>query len=146
MEMFFHILVPIGICVVLPIWIVSIIFRTAKNKDDKQAEIILKAIENNPSLNVDEFVGVFSKQRNSPQQVLQSRLLRGCIFTFLGIAAVIVAVVLRIPAVAQILNPDDISISGLLVCLLIFGCGFLAIGLAYLVVYYLSRKSENGND
>lgn len=95
---------------------------------------------------MDEFVGVFSKQRNSPQQVLQSRLLRGCIFTFLGIAAVIVAVVLRIPAVAQILNPDDISISGLLVCLLIFGCGFLAIGLAYLVVYYLSRKSENGND
>lgn len=144
--MFFDGLIPIGICVVLPIWIVSIIFRTAKNKDDKQAEIILKAIENNPSFNVDEFVGVFSKQRNSPQQVLQSRLLRGCIFTFLGIAAVIVAVVLRIPAVAQILNPDDISISGLLVCLLIFGCGFLAIGLAYLVVYYLSRKSENGND
>lgn len=140
---FFKALIPIGICVVLPVWIVTIIFRTAKNKDNKKAEIILKAMENNPNFNADEFVGLFGKQQN-PQPLLQTRLLRGCIFTFLGIAAVVVALVLRIPSVTQTMEPDEVA--GTFITLLIFGCGFLAIGLAYLVVYFIYRKSEKDNE
>lgn len=140
---FFKALIPIGICVVLPVWIVTIIFKNAKNKDDKKAEIILKAIESNPNINANDFVGILGKQQK-PQPLLQSRLLRGCIFAFLGIAAAVVAVVLRFSSIAQTMDPDDVA--GLFITLLIFGCGFLAIGLAYLVVYYVCRKSANDND
>ncbi len=142
-DQFFKALIPIGICVVLPVWVITIIFRNQKNKDNKKAEIILKAIESNTNINASDFVGILGKQQK-PQPLLQSRLLRGCIFTFLGIAAAVVAVVLRFSSVAQTMDPDDLA--GLFITLLIFGCGFLAIGLAYLVVYYIYRKSANDND
>ena len=43
-------IVPIAVAVVLPVLIIWIVFRAASNKDNKNAEIIIKAIENNSGI------------------------------------------------------------------------------------------------
>lgn len=47
MEEIVALLIPIGTAVVLPIMVVWIVYRTKMNRDNKNAEIIIKAIENN---------------------------------------------------------------------------------------------------
>lgn len=70
-------LVPIAVAVVLPVLIVWIVFRAASNKDNKNAEIIIKAIENNSTVDTDKLVNALSKHGKTPQQLLHLRLLRG---------------------------------------------------------------------
>ena len=96
-------LVPIAVAVVLPVLIVWIVFRAASNKDNKNAEIIIKAIENNSTVDTDKLVNALSKHGKTPQQLLHLRLLRGCIFTFIGIAMAILAA--RNPSPLQL---DDV--------------------------------------
>ena len=79
------ILVPLGVCVALPVLIVWIVFRTIKNNDDKRAEVLIKAIEANNGIDADKLAEALTKPRKSPRQLLTLRLLRGCIFTFIGI-------------------------------------------------------------
>lgn len=134
-----HILIPIFICVVLPVAIVYIVFRTIKNKDDKNAEIIIKAIENNSDIDADKFIAALGQPQKSPMQILQKHLLRGCIFTFLGLVAMIATTIFNVPTIEQNLEPEDIA--GWLVSLVIIGGCCLAIGVAYLVTYFITRKS-----
>lgn len=127
------ILVPLGICVVLPVLIIWIIFRSVTNKDNKNAEIIIKAIESNTTVDVDQLVEAIGKKKRSPRQILQNRLLRGCIMTFSGIAVGIYCIISSISLSAE--DFEDINFFILVACVL------LAIGIAYLVVYFLTRKS-----
>jgi len=123
--------VPISIVVVLPVLIVWIVCRVATNRDNKNAEIIIKAIENNSSIDADKLVNALGKSRKTPLQILHKRLLTGCIATFIGIAAAIFAGIsaYNMPE-AQIHYP----------AMIVSGLG-LAIGLAYLTVYFVTRKS-----
>ncbi len=41
----FGLLIPIGVCVVLPIMIVWIVFKAKTNNDNKRADVLIKAIE-----------------------------------------------------------------------------------------------------
>lgn len=123
-------LVPIAIVVVLPVLIVWIVFRTESNKNNKNAEIVIKAIENNSCIDADKIIAALGKNEKSPLQILNLRLLRGCIFTFLGVAAAIVATILD-----NILDVDVFCFT------IILSGSFLAIGIAYLTVYFVSRKS-----
>lgn len=68
--------------------------RASTNKDNRNAEIIIKAIENNSSIDADKLAEALGKRQRTPLQVLQLRLLRGCIFTFAGIGAGIIAAII----------------------------------------------------
>lgn len=134
-----EIIVPIAVVVVLPVLVVWLISRTIINRENKNAEILIKAIENNSNFDVDKLMSAWSKKEKTPAQILNLRLLRGCIFTFIGIAAAVTAIVVTYN------QPNDhlyemLSVSGLP----------LAIGIAYLLVYFVTRKSvnadNNGND
>lgn len=135
----FHIvqaLVPISVAVVLPVLIVWIVFRSATNKDNKNAEIIIKAIENNSIVDTDKLVKALGKRGKTPTQLLHARLLRGCIFTFIGIA-VAICIVIKASTLPEIhLRYSSMMFSGI----------SLAIGLAYLVVYFVTRKSVSNDD
>ena len=124
-------IVPIAVAVVLPVLIIWIVFRAASNKGNKNAEIIIKAIENNSGIDADKIIAALGKSEKSPLQLLQLRLLRGCIFSLLGIATAIFAAVIN-----SNYSGDDIFYFSLLASGV-----FLAIGLAYLIVYFVSRKS-----
>ena len=50
-----EILIPIGICVVLPVMIVWLINRTRQNETNRKTEIMLKAIESGATIDADFF-------------------------------------------------------------------------------------------
>lgn len=129
------ILVPISICVVLPIAIVLIIFMTAMNSDNKRAKVLIKAIEANNNIDADKLAAALAKPRKTPLEILNKRLLRGCMFTFIGIALIIVALV-SLASGTEFAN-DSVTVP------MIFGGALLAIGLSYLVVYFVTRKQVN---
>lgn len=126
------ILVPIFVCVVLPVAIVAIVFGAAMNKDDKRSKVLIKAIESNSGIDVEKLAESLQKPKKTAREVLDLRLLRGCIFSFVGLALCIVGIV-------SFCNGTDFSADPVSVPL-IFGGASLAIGLSYLVVYFVTRK------
>ena len=49
------IIVPIGICVVLPVMLVWLVTRVRRNEFDKKAEVMIKAIESGATIDSDLF-------------------------------------------------------------------------------------------
>ena len=93
MDILVPILIPIAVVVVLPCVIVWIVFKTQTNRDNKNAEIVIKAIENNQVTGTDKIIEAIAKNKKSPVEVLQSRLLRACIFTFLGVSSLLLSII-----------------------------------------------------
>ena len=127
----------LGICVALPVLIVWLICRASINRDNKNAEIVIKALENNSAIDADKLVEALGKKQRSPRELLNIRLLRGCIFTFLGIAFAIVAYII------------GCYMGGLYkdMWMFIIPAGIaLAIGIAYLIVYFTTRKYVKSDD
>lgn len=132
-EELVEIIIPIGICVVLPIIVMWIITRAKINKDNKNAEVIIKAIESNNDVDVDKLVEALGSNngKDTPVQTLQKRLLRGCSLTFVGIALAIYTFY----GAYYNYSRDQVSTTALLSLIA------LAMGIAYLVVYFVTRKS-----
>lgn len=122
-------LVPIAIIVVLPVLIVWIVFRSATNRDNKNAEVLIKAIENNSAIDADKLIEALAKPKKTAMQTLQKRLLRGCIYTFVGVAMAICACIMSYNEGAMLLA----AIS-------------FAVGAAYLTVYFITRKSVSSEE
>ena len=91
MDTAIGIVVPVSICVILPVLIVWIVFMSINNRTNRQSDIILEAIKQNPNIDVKELIKTMKKNPITPWQRVIRKLLRGCIFTLLGIAFAIVA-------------------------------------------------------
>ena len=127
------IIIPIAVCVILPIMIVWLVQRTVTNRVNKNAEIILKAIENNSTIDADALVNALGRRAKSAREILNKRLLRGCMFSLIGVALVISDVVMYCTSS----DPED---NDLLAIFMILSGVLLAIGIAYLIVYYVTRR------
>lgn len=125
-------LVPIFVCVVLPVAIVAIVFAAAMNNDNKRAKVLIKAIESNCGIDADKLAEALQKPKKTAHEILNLRLLRGCIFSFIGIALCTVGIVSL--CMGTEFSADPVTVP------LIFGGVSLAIGLSYLVVYSVTRK------
>lgn len=139
MELITHalieILVPIGICVILPLGIFWLYYRAQMNKENKRTEIIMKALESNSNLDTDSLVKVLENTSQTPQGIRYARLQRGCQYTLLGIALCVVFL---------ISNGMEIDSDGAF--LMIFaGAASIAVGISYLIVYFVSGKSSTDN-
>ena len=86
-------LVPIFVCVVLPVAIVAIVFAASMNNDNKRAKVLIKAIESNCGIDADKLAEALQKPKKTAREILNLRLLRGCIFSFIGIALCIVGII-----------------------------------------------------
>lgn len=128
-----NVLVPIAICAILPISIVAIVFITAINSENKRAQVLIKAIESGNGVDADKLAEAMRKPRKSARQVLQGRLLKGCIFTFIGLF--IIAVGIANLCMGTEFDADQVTVP------LLFGGISLAVGLAFLVVYFATRNS-----
>lgn len=84
--------ISIGICVIMPIAIVWIVFNAISNKNNKQAEILLEAIKRNPDIDSQKLIDALNKREFSPRESLTRKLLRGAIFTMLGIAFALISI------------------------------------------------------
>lgn len=128
-------LVAIFICVVLPIAVVLITALTKMNADNKRTQVIIKAIEANNDIDADKLADSLKKPQRTPLELLNLRLLRGCIFSFVGLALAIVGIVNL--ANGALASSDPVTVP------LMFGGASLAIGLSYVVVYFVTRKQIN---
>ncbi|MDE6360219.1 MAG: hypothetical protein K2L39_03195, partial [Muribaculaceae bacterium] len=127
--------IPIFICVVLPALIVWIVFRASMNNDNKRAEVLIKAIESNNGIDADRLADALAKPRKTAREILNLRLLRGCIFSFIGLGFFATALF----ANSEGLHSDNVTIP------MLAGSVSLAIGVSYLIVYFVTRKQAGAS-
>lgn len=124
METLEDILVSLGVVVALPVLIVSIIFRSVMAADRNRKEIILAALEKNPNLNVEDLVKRMKKSEKLIKEKLLAKLQRGCLCCLMGVAFVLLYL---FPSVQNEF-------------LIIAGTALIAIGIAFLVGYFVGRR------
>lgn len=124
METLEDILVSLGVVVALPVLIVSIIFRSVMAADRNRKEIILAALEKNPNLNVEDLVKRMKKSEKLIKEKLLARLEHGCLCCLMGVAFVLLSFFLSVQ--------KEI--------LIIAGTALIAIGIAFLVGYFVGRR------
>ncbi len=106
-------LVPIFVACVMPIAIVLIVALRKSNTVNKRSEILIKAIEANKEVDTDKLIEALQEPRKSPQEILNARLMRGCMFSLIGLALAIVGIVNL--ANGTVLSADPVTVSFILV-------------------------------
>lgn len=125
MDNLVEILVPLGAAVVLPICVVSIIFRSAMAEDRNRKEIVLAALEKNPNLNVEDLLKKgMKKSEKLIKEKLLARLERGCLCCLMGVAFILLYFF------CEAIRTD---------MLLIVGAALIPIGIAFLISYFVGR-------
>lgn len=122
--MLVELLIPLGVAVVLPITIVAIVFKSALASERNRKEIILAALEKNPNLNVEDLVKRMKKSEKLIKEKLLARLEYGCLCCLMGVAFVLLYFFLSVQ--------KEI--------LIIAGAALIAIGIAFLVGYFVGRR------
>jgi len=122
-------LIPIFICVVLPVMIVWIVGRTKQNETNRKAEIMLKALEKGVPVDPEMFKGPASccSERKTIKKDLLERLNGACVTSLLGVAAIVLSIVVDNPTGWGFYLP---YLGGVL----------LAIGVALFIVYFIGKK------
>lgn len=118
----------ISICVVLPVLIVFIVFRFITFKTQKQSDIIMEAMKNNPNIDTKELIKAFQSKQGKVWRNLSRKLLRGCIFTLMGVALIIIACFIPIN--------DSIG-------LWIVGSCTASVGIGFLITYWFAYLNRN---
>lgn len=128
-------LLPIGICVVLPIVVVWLIIRARINRDNMRKDIILAAMEKNSDIDVEEMM----KKLNEPKTLLKEKQLRKLL---IGSALVIFSVLAYV-AMAFLMWQFELSqpeFMGMFTELSCIAVPSLAIGIAFLINYFVGKK------
>lgn len=89
MEDLVAILVPLGICVVLPVMIVWLVSRTKISADNKNKEIILSAIEKNPNIDVKDLLKSIYKSQKLLKEKMIKKLHDGIMLCLIGLVLLI---------------------------------------------------------
>ena len=126
------IVIPIFICVVLPVTIVYLVARTKQNETNKKAEIMLKAIESGATVDMNQF----NTEKKGPKTIKQDLLEKftgACITTFMGIAFMTWAII-------GYVNPEftDGRLFNRLAPMT--GGVLLAVGLGLFISYFVGKK------
>ena len=122
----------LGIFVVMPVIIVSLVTRAKTNATNKRAEIALAAIEKNSDVNLEEFFKKMNPPRRSIKERLLDKLLCGCIFTLFG-AGIYVAILVYHMNVEEFNRDMFIGLSFIAV-------PSLGVGLSFLINYFVGRR------
>lgn len=126
-----EIIIPIGICVVMPVLIVWLVSRIAITKENRKSDVLMEAIRNNANVDTDKLIKSMGGKDRSASELLNLRLLRGCIFTLLGVAFGVCA-----PIFAYEAPYSDMKLS-----LILLSSVCAAVGIGYLTVYFVSRRN-----
>lgn len=100
--------------------------------------MLIKAIEAGNGMDVDRLAEALNKPKKSAREILDRRLLRGCILSLIGLVLMVVGLVSLFTG--EELSSDSVSVP------LIFGGIALAIGVSYLIVYRMTRNEADSSD
>ena len=124
------IIIPIGICVVLPIMVVWLHSRKDINETNKKTEIMLKAIESGATIDTDLFKTQLTPAKTIKEKLL-ARLTAACIVSAIGLSIYLTTLILSyIGGVPTWVVQDFIVIGGII----------LAVGIALFIVYFVGKR------
>ena len=130
-------LVPLGVCVVLPVMIVWLTTRGKINSDNLRAQNILEAIRNNPNVDPKELAEMFKPATKSEKEILNKRLQRGTVCSFLGLGGIIGSLLI---SYFGYFTSEDLMVAIFLSVIV------LAVGVGALVTFFYQRKQVANND
>lgn len=132
------ILIPLGVCVVLPVLVVWLVMRKKTNETNRRTEVMLAAIEKGSDVNAEKLLGLFDKTgkptkttRTTLKERLMGKLLASFILMGIGIAFGIYALLMSIQGGS---NTNDLAAYSFVSAVL------LLVGAAFLISYFISRK------
>lgn len=133
MEYLEDILVPIFICVVLPVAIVAIVFWAQVRNQKQKSQIIMEAFKHSDNVDINRLAKLLGSNGNirTPRQRLNRLLIAGSICIFSSIAIVLATIFTRIPNVTI-----DYYSTELIGSSIIFG-----IGLAFFISFLFGYKN-----
>lgn len=125
-------LVPIAICVVLPIAIVWMTTRARIKRDNLRKEIILAAMEKNSDIDIEEMM----KKLNGPKKLLKEKLLTRLLFgsIFVGLGILIYVAMAVYMCISKQLDTD------MFIGYSIVAVPSLAVGTAFLTNYFAGKN------
>ena len=126
-----EILIPISVCVVLPVMVVWLVNRTRQNEINRKADIMLKAIESGATIDANFFKA--QQENKSIKERLLKRLTGACIFTLTGLVFAVIGL-FNWTNLTENMSNDSAVIP------MIFGGLFLAIGISLFVVFFVGKK------
>ena len=128
------VLLPILVCVVLPIAIVWFITRTRQHEIDKKTEILLKAIESGVEIDPALFKSRQPRTRGIKEE-LMDKFTGACVTSFMGIAFLVISFLG--------LNNPELAKGGLwfIRTAPMAGAILLAIGCALFLSYLVSKRT-----
>lgn len=121
----------VGCGIALPIFSIWSGIRSEMNKENNRKEILLKALEKNPDVDIEDLM----RKLNPPKQLIKEKLLRkllwGMMLFFAGIGLIIAAVII---GYREGWGSDPIYFTGI--------CGAIcfAIGMGLLANYHIGKK------
>ena len=116
---------------VLPIYAIWQVVRRHMNDTDRRTQIVLAAIEKNPDMDIEELIKKISPKKKLLKEKLLAKLLWGSLTALLGLGLIGFGAWL---ICARQGGQNDPLAS------IIFGLILLAIGIAFLVNYFLGKK------
>jgi hypothetical protein len=128
------IILPIFMCVVMPVMIVWLVMWTKRHETDKMAEIMLKSMETGNPIDP-----VFFQRQVRPRKSIKSRLVglltAACILMSLGIGFILVGFIIILGCHWTLQSaPSGFTI-------IPFAGGILlVVGIALLLVYFIQKK------
>ena len=131
MEQIFALLIPLGCGCVLPIVVIWLGIRQKMNETNQRTQIVLAAIEKNPEMDIEELMKKISPKKKLLKEKLLSNLLWGSVIALLGISILVYTLLVDYRGG---MDPDD------LIRIYFTGGILLAIGIAFLAHYHISKK------
>lgn len=131
MEQIFALLIPLGCGCVLPIVVIWLGIRQKMNETNQRTKIVLAAIEKNPEMDIEELMKKISPKKKLLKEKLLSNLLWGSVIALLGISILVYTLLVDYRGG---MDPND------LIRIYFTGGILLAIGIAFLAHYHISKK------
>jgi len=128
---FFAALIPIACGCVLPIMAIYFGVRQKMNETNSRTKIVLAAIEKNPDMDIEELMKKISPKQKLLKEKLLTKLLIGCVTTFLGLGFIGYGVYFDMAKVGGTDDPFGSICIGLIL---------LAVGVAFLINYVTGKK------
>ena len=137
LQFLVDILIPLGVCVVLPVLVVWLVMRKKTNETNRRTEIMLAAIEKGSDVNAEKLLDLFDKTgkpTKTTRTALKEKLMKNLTaFILMGVGLAFCTWA-AITGYLGGSNPEEISVYTFvgIVCLLV--------GAAFLISYFISRK------
>ena len=126
----FEDLVPIFICVVLPVMIVWLVMRARQNEINKRTEVMLKAIECGATVDDIDYFKMPKKATKCTKERLLEKLNGACVTSLMGVAFIVLGI---------LKNKDIINLPMPFVSMV--GAILLAVGIALFITYFVGKKT-----